>query len=173
MDPDKFEIADRHLNDIACDLEEILQSPQLSKLQESLVAMSKQLGQRYSVSLVCQVEVFDSERERCLPLLNTGVCISDGNQPYLASGDSTPHRYIVNGQIQVVPHDRCPSCWGLWDFKLQHPRCEHCDAELGQNCRLLLDSDVCPNCEEGEVTATRPECSQCGFRVDQSKVTWG
>lgn len=173
MDPDKFENADRHLNDIAGDLEETLQSLQLAKLRESLAAMSKRLGDGYSVSLVCQVEVFDLKRERCLPLLNAGLSTSGGKEPHPISGDSTPHRYIVNGQIQVVPHDRCPHCWGLWDFKFLHPHCQHCDTELGKNCRILLDSDVCPNCETGEVTATKPECPQCGFKVDLSKVTWG
>ena len=27
-------------------------------------------------------------------------------------GDSTPQRYIVEGEMAIVPHDYCPTCWG-------------------------------------------------------------
>jgi len=73
----------------------------------------------------------------------------------------------------VVPHDRCPRCWEIWDFKFKHESCTHCGATLGEEVKLLLDTDVCPNCEEGTVSITNPECGKCGCRVDPSKVTWG
>jgi hypothetical protein len=38
---------------------------------------------------------------------------------------------------------------------------------------MLLDSDVCPFCEEGKVTARKPRCTNCGFQVDGSLVAWG
>jgi WD domain, G-beta repeat len=124
-------------------------------------------------TLNCAVEVFDQQQERALPLLNTGLSTSEGAEPHRVWGDSTPQRYVVDGQIQVVPHDRCPKCWEAWDFKWEHRKCLHCDTELGKNCKVLLDSDVCPHCEEGKVTATKPRCSTCGFQVDPALVVWG
>src|SRR6185369_11896184 len=115
-------------------------------------ALGKRLGEGYAVSLTCSVEVTDQRKERTLPLLNTGLYTSDGTEPYRTWGDSTPQRYVVEGDIRVVPHDRCPRCWGEWDFKWLHRRCPSCAAELGKNCKVLLDSDVCPNCEQGKVT---------------------
>ena len=173
MDQDHFNAADRHLDEIAEALEPALLSEELGKVRDALAALGKALGERYSVTLSCLVEIFDLQKERSLPLLTTGLSTSSGREPYLVSGDSTPHRYLVDGEIQVVPHDRCPKCWELWDFKWDHRRCQHCDAELGKNVKVLLDSDVCPNCEKGKVSATKPRCSKCGFQVDPSLVSWG
>jgi len=125
------------------------------------------------VNFTLLVDVFDSERENSLPLLSNGLSTLDGQEPFRTYADSSLHRYIIDGAIQVVPHDRCPKCWEVWDFKLQNPECGSCDAEMGKNCKLLLDSDVCPRCEEGKITASQPECSKCGFEVDPSFVTWG
>src|SRR4051794_4311409 len=173
MDQERFEAADRHVEEIAEILDRALMSPELGKLREALVALGKAAGEGYSVSLTCLVEVFDDQKQRPLPLLSSGLATSNGEEPYRVSGDSTSQRYLVDGQIQVVPHDRCPKCWGVWDFKWQHRRCPHCAAELGKNCKVLLDSDVCPNCERGRVTASKPRCAECGFEVDPSLVAWG
>ena len=56
--------------------------------------------------------------------------------------DSTPHRYIVHGDLVIVPHDHCPQCWGRWDFKSKFPTCESCGSEMGKGGRLLLDFDA-------------------------------
>ncbi len=173
MDPTLFDAADRHVEQIAEILDGVLPSPELQKLRDALAALGKTLGKGYSVSLTCIVEIYDQQRERILPLLNTGLASFEGNEPHRVWGDSTPHRYLVDGQIQVVPHDRCPKCWEEWDWKWQKRHCPHCDAELGKNCKILLDSDVCPHCEEGTVTASKPKCSKCEFVVDQAVVVWG
>jgi hypothetical protein len=173
MDPKLFSAADRYIDQIDDALDQALASPELREVREALAALGKRLGDHYSVTLTCLVEVFDQQKGRTLPLLNMGLSTSNGAEPFPVSGDSTPHRYVVDGQIQVVPHDRCPKCWGEWDFKWQYRRCPHCDAELGRNCQLLLDADVCPQCEEGKVTASKPQCSRCGFVVDPSLVAWG
>ena len=72
-----------------------------------------------------------------------------------------------------IPHDYCPHCWGIWDFKLIHPVCRHCGYTLGREVKLLLDSDVCPNCEEGKVSVNDPNCEQCGQWIDPTLVIWG
>ena len=36
---------------------------------------------------------------------------------------------------------------------------------MGEEVNLLLDTDCCPRCEKGTVTATQPQCNECGFSV--------
>jgi hypothetical protein len=79
----------------------------------------------------------------------------------------------VRGEIQVVPHDRCPRCYGVWDFKFKNPACPGCGATLGRDVKVLLDTEVCPPCEGGDVSMTDPACDKCGYRVDPDLVTWG
>ena len=173
MDQELFKAADRHVEELSKILDQVLPSPELQKLRDALAALGKALGKGYSVSLACNVEAYDQQRDRILPFLQAGLSTSEGDEPHQVWGDSTPHRYLVDGRILVVPHDRCPKCWEEWDWKWQHRRCPHCDAELGRNCKVLLDSDLCPHCEEGKVTASQPRCSKCGFEVDPSLVAWG
>jgi hypothetical protein len=173
MDQDRFTAADRQLDKIANLLNRAVQSLELRAVREALAALGKSLGDRYSVNLTCVVEVFDDKMQRTLPMLHTGLSVQSGAEPFPITGDSSPQRYVVDGQIQVVPHDRCPKCWGAWDFKWDSHRCPHRDAELGRNCKVLLDSDVCPLCEEGSVSVREPECSECGFVVDPALVVWG
>jgi hypothetical protein len=173
MDQSTFEVADPLIDEIAEIVDHALTSQQLAELRRSLAKLSEAIGSRYSVGLNIFVDVFDHERESTLPLLNTGLSCNTGKEPFRTWGDSTPQRYIVDGQIQVVPHDRCPKCWNPWDFKLENHSCSHCGTTLGDNCKVLLDTDTCPHCEIGKVSMTRPTCDQCGFEVDPALVTWG
>jgi hypothetical protein len=173
VNPETFEAADRVIDDIAEIVDSTLLSAEVGKLQEALTALAKAVGPRYSANLSVIVDVFDEAREKSLPLLNTGLSVGENGEPYRTWGDSTPQRYLVNGEIEVVPHDHCPHCWEIWDFKFQNHSCEYCGAKLGRECRILLDSDVCPSCEKGRVTMTKPLCDKCGFKVDPSFVAWG
>ncbi len=173
MDPATFNAADPLVGTIADLVDSALLSEQLVELRKALEALGKAVGPRYSANLTVIVDVFDREREKAMPLLNTGLSTSDGTAPYRTWGDSSPQRYLVNGEIQVVPHDYCPACWGTWDFKFDHRTCEHCGTRLGQNLKVLLDSDVCPHCEQGSVSMTNPICDQCGYKVVLDVVAWG
>ncbi|MFT5324513.1 MAG: hypothetical protein ACI8P0_002375, partial [Planctomycetaceae bacterium] len=62
---------------------------------------------------------------------------------------------------------------GRWDFKSKFPTCESCGSEMGKDVRLLLDTDCCPNCEKGTLTASQPQCTECGFSVNPDHVVWG
>ena len=44
---------------------------------------------------------------------------------------------------------------------------------MGREVKLLLDTDVCPFCEEGKVSLTAPVCDKCGQRIDPGIVVWG
>jgi hypothetical protein len=173
MDRSSFEAANPIIDQMADLIDRTLESAQLAALHQALARLSEALGPRYSVSLNASVEVFDRERSHPLPLLQTGLSTSEGATPYRTWGDSTPHTYITNGQIQVVPHDHCPRCYGTWDFKFRNPTCPDCGATLGKDVKVLLDSDVCPDCEKGTVSMSAPVCSKCGYRVDPRLVTWG
>ena len=173
MDRATFEAVDQHVDQIAETVDQALSSPDFAKLKQQLAALSKLLGDRYSVEFACQFDVVSSERERSLPMLNTGLSSSDGQEPYRTWADSTPHKYIVDGEMTMVPHDHCPKCWGVWDFKFKHHACSECGVSLGTDVKILLDSDVCPSCEEGKFTSAQPTCDRCGFEIDPSFVAWG
>jgi hypothetical protein len=155
------------------ELRRYLPSNATAAIRQELKEASKGLPENYSVSLKISVVVFDSERERELPLLQTGLTTSAGKEPYAFTGDSTEHRYIVDGKICVVPHDHCPNCWGVWDFKFKNETCPNCTFSLGKEVKLLLDENICPNCEQGKVTRTNPVCTKCKYEIDLSKVVWG
>lgn len=173
MDQNTWEQVDPQLDEIAEELERLLASREASKLREMLAKVSKVLPDELSTHLNCSVTVCDSEREATLSLLNVGMGVSESGEVYPTSGDSSVHRYVINGEIEVVPHDFCPKCYQEWGFKLDHPTCSHCDAELGVNCWVLLDSDVCPFCEDGEISASNPKCRSCGYVVNPRFVKWG
>ena len=173
MDQSTFDAADPLLDQIAEAVENSLTSAQLADIRQLIAKLSQTMGERYLIGLNVFVEVFDQEREGSMTLLNTGLSFAAGKEPYQTWGDSTPQRYIVDGQIQVVPHDRCPKCWDAWDFKLQNRSCSHCGATLGDNCKILLDTDICPHCEKGKISMANPKCDQCGFQIETNVVVWG
>lgn len=173
MDPVTFSAADPLVDKIADIVDSVLLSDQLASLRQALEELGKAVGPRYSANLTVIVDVFDRERKKALPLLNIGLCTTDNGPPYRAWGDSTPQRYLVNCEIQVVPHDHCPKCLEIWDFKFENRTCQHCGTTLGKDCKVLLDSDVCPNCEKGSVSMNNPVCDKCGYQVDLSLVVWG
>jgi hypothetical protein len=173
MEPESWAVADEKCDEIAGLIDGLFESDQLKPVRDKLNELNALLNKRYSLNLTCVLDVFDSEREHALPLLRTGLSTTPEGEVYRTWNDSSSQRYVVDGNMQVVPHDCCPKCWGQWDFKWMHPACEQCDAELGKNCKILLDSDVCPNCEKGKVSVVRPVCEKCGFSVDPSWVVWG
>ena len=105
--------------------------------------------------------------------MQTGMSTFGGAVPHQVWGDSTPQRYVVYGDIIVVPSDHCPQCWAEWGFKERNPKCPGCGLQLGKEVKILLDSDVCPHCEKGKVSAGNPVCSECSYRVNPEHVAWG
>jgi hypothetical protein len=173
MDRSSFGSTEPIVDRLADMLGRALESAQFEEIRRALTELSEAVGASYSVNLNVSVEVFDPERGHALPLLMTGLSTSEGKSPYQTWGDSTPQKYVVDGEMQVVPHDRCPRCYGPWDFKFQHRSCPGCDATLGEDVKVLLDTDICPHCEEGTVSMSSPACPKCGFEVDPTLVVWG
>ena len=157
-----------------------LTSPEATDMKSALKQAAALLPDGYSVSLDIRMEVFDPERGEVLPLLTMGLATSGKSDPYLTHGDSSPTRYVVDGDICEVPHDRCPHCWALWDFKLLpggnaagNNHCDSCGYGLGKEVKLLLDQDTCPYCEQGKLSMADPVCSRCGLTIDPGFVAWG
>ena len=173
MDQNTWNAIDPQLDEIAEELEKVLWSKDCEKLRGMLTRLAKSLPPNLAASFECEVTICDSKREACLPILNLGLGITESGEMYPTSGTSSALRYVVEGEIQVVPNDICPKCYGIWDNKFEIPHCDYCDAHLGVNCWALLDSDVCPFCEDGQITAQKPSCTKCGFVVDPKLVKWG
>lgn len=173
MDQSAFAKADEQIDALAEIIDESLNSAESQKLKDALIQLSRSLGDRYSIGLDVVIHVFQRDNQRSMPLLTTGLGVSDESETYRTWGDSSPQRYVTDGEIQVVPHDRCPRCWGEWDFKFEHRQCVGCGAVLGTDVKILLDSDVCPHCESGSISASSPKCDKCGYEVDPHLVTWG
>jgi hypothetical protein len=129
MDRSTFETTNPILDEIADKLDVLLDSDEFSAVRLALARLSEMVGSRYSVNLNVCVDVFDVERSHALPLLNAGLTTSKGQPPHKTYGDSTPQKYVVDGEIKVVPHDRRPKCYGVWDFKLQHTTCLECESD--------------------------------------------
>jgi len=144
-----------------------------SEISKKIKDISQDIEENHSITVDFQVNVFDTSKEKNLRFLTIGISSSGNNDPYLAYGDSTPCRYLVDGDIQKVPHDFCPNCWGEWDFKLRNHKCPECGYEMGKQIKLLLDTDICPNCEKGKVSIEKTQCDDCGFVVDRNMVNWG
>lgn len=172
MDKNLFEKIDPLVDDIAEQISELLDGDAFGLIKQRLAELSSEFGE-FSVTLDMNVQVFDSDNGHSLCLLQTGLSTSDGAVPCQVWGDSTPQRYVVHGDIVIVPHDHCPQCWGGWDFKDRHPECPECGVRMGDQVKLLLDTDCCPSCEKGTVTASQPKCSECGFSVNPDHVIWG
>ncbi len=81
-----------------------LDSDECKAVKDALQKASANLGDK-SVTLNCTVDVFDSERENSMKLLEIGITTSNGQKPYLCYGDVTIQRYLVEGEICQVPHD--------------------------------------------------------------------
>ncbi len=170
MDAAPFNAIQPLLDKIADLAERQLASEELRRL---IAELANLVGSKKIASVCIVVDVFDEDRQCSLPLLTTGLSAFPGKEAFRTWGDSTPQRYVVEDGIQIVPHDRCPKCWEKWDFKLQNPSCRHCGITMGDKCKLLLDTDQCPWCQDGKVTVAKPRCEQCGYEVDPKTVVWG
>ena len=172
MDKTTFEIADPMMDEIADAIGDLLDSPETATIRSLLTKLNDAIGKRYAVSFDVNIEVFDQEKERSLPLIQTGLSGFEDGELYQTWGDSTPQQYLVGGKVVVVPHDFCPQCWNGWDFKPKHPTCGHCGATMGKDVKLIVSKNACPFCEEGTISPSNPVCDKCGSEVDPNTAVW-
>ena len=173
MKQSEFTALDKLADEVDEKAEEWLQSEALSELRAALEKAAASLPEGYQVTLDIKLNVFDEQRERTIELLSHGLCFSLGIQAFEASGTSSPHRYVVDGELCELPHDYCPHCWAEWVMKLERPTCPTCGYEMGNQVKLLLDNDLCPFCEDGEITLVNPQCQKCDYEVNPEFIAWG
>ncbi len=85
-----------------------------SEISKRIKDISQNIEENRSISVDFQVNVFDSSKDKSLRVLTFRICSSGNNDPYLAYGDASPCRYLVDGHIKKVPHDFCPNCLRAW-----------------------------------------------------------
>lgn len=173
MDVDTFENTNRLADFVFKEIQTLQNEHRLSRIKAKLDEIAADLPHGYSITVNFSVEVFDENREKAIKLLDTGISCTDHSQPYFSSGESPPAKYIVDGFMMKVPHDYCPNCWAPWGFKLKNRQCKECGYRLGGEIKLLIDTDQCPECEEGRVSFTAPHCDRCSFSADPHLVVWG
>ena len=135
---------------------------------QKLLKQNQNLGFQINLSL----SIIDEKKEWFMELDQNAICINDDNQ-YMASGVESPHTYLCQGKIEKIRHNLCPSCWHDWDFKIKNPQCPNCDIKLGDDVKILIDSGVCPNCEEGKISFNNRKCDNCGNVIDEKYINWG
>jgi hypothetical protein len=178
MEFQSWKNAKRHINEFYNTLDLLIESPDFEAVRSSLAKVGDALGRRYDVSLRCGLDLNDLEKDQGLHLDSTGLSHEGGDTKtpgkFRRTWDGfSLQRYVLNGEIHVVPHFFCPNCWETWGFKeLGHP-CPGCGITLGKECKILVDSDICPHCEEGEISMNDPCCDLCGFQTDPKTVVWG
>jgi hypothetical protein len=166
--------ATHELADVLMDeLKRLYREKKLTAVEDKLKEISSNLPKGYSITVNFSVEVFDENREKSLKTTDAGITCMEGDNPYLSTNESSPAKYIVDGALMKVPHDHCPNCWSRWSFKSKVRECRECGYRMGKEIKLLLDTNVCPHCENSKISHSSPRCEGCGYVVDQTIVSWG
>ncbi|AQQ71164.1 hypothetical protein SMSP2_01530 [Limihaloglobus sulfuriphilus] len=154
-------------------IDDLHKSGALDALLNELKSVTNQLPESYSVSIDFQLNVCDSNKETSVPLLQTGFVAGKGIELYRHYGDTATQKYLVDGEMCIIPDDYCPHCWEEWDLKFMNPTCPYCDYRLGKEIKYLLDDNTCPWCQEGKVSIDNPTCDNCGKKIDGDMIAWG
>ncbi|QDT45157.1 hypothetical protein Pan241w_52760 [Gimesia alba] len=173
MNPKSWQKSKEFINLISDNITVLMESSEFGVIQSQLMSLIQSLDKRYGVTINCVIDVIDWEKERILPLLNTGISTEESGDVFRTWNDALPQKYVVNGDIHVVPQDYCPNCWSDWGFKWKKRTCPECGIKLGEECKILLDSDVCPHCKDGIISMNNPVCDKCRFKIDPNCVVWG
>ncbi|QDU50493.1 hypothetical protein [Gimesia panareensis] len=120
MDQEAWQKAKDLIDEIEVSVDELLDSPELEGLRSKLAELGKRIGKKYSIDLNCTLEVGEWENDRFLKLIDTGHSVGQNGELYRTWNVASFQRYIVNGEILIVPHDHCPSCWGEWAFEFEN-----------------------------------------------------
>ena len=168
----EYKLLEPVAKEISEKVDELINTGHFNEIKELLRETIEEMPENYSLNLNIEFNVFDNEKQKSIKLLQTGLTTSEG-EPYQHSADSAPQKYLVDGEMCLVPEEFCPNCWGDWMFKFKHNQCGSCGYELGKQVKYLLDNDICPMCQEGTVKIDNPVCDSCGYKVEGGKVVWG
>ena len=112
MNKQEFEIVDSFADCVNDTIDELNTEGRFDNVLNDLQEAVNLLPDQYSINLEIKVNIFDNQRERQIPLLQTGFNAHHSDEPYRHYADSTIQKYYVEGEVSIVPHDYCPHCWG-------------------------------------------------------------
>ena len=173
MDVQTYDATQALADELTEEIRKLFEAGKLDGLEAKLKRAGANLPPGCSLSLNFSVEVFDPRRDKALKTSDAGLAFDREHPPHVLTYAPTPAKYVVDGVIRKVPHDHCPHCWSRWNFKSRFPECPTCGYQMGREIKLLLDSDVCPHCENSKISFAHPRCEACGFVVDNNVVAWG
>lgn len=173
MDVQTYDATNTLADYLVDELKRLFEEGKLADFEAKLKAAGKSLPEGCSLSLNFSVEVFDPAKDKALKTSDAGLEFDREHPPHFLTYAPTPAKYVVDGVIRKVPHDHCPHCWSRWNFKSKFRECPTCGYQMGREIKLLLDSDICPHCENSKISFAHPQCEACGFVVDKNLVTWG
>lgn len=165
----------RNIDALADKAHDFFEKVKASDAFKALVTEMKDLGQDSNefVSLGLELKLFNNDKEGLLEIYSSGMQSNGEGDPSPYQGGEAFEKFLLHGDIQVVPNGKCPQCYQAWDFKSSSNSCSNCAIELGQKLKYMIDSDQCPNCEDGKVTRNQPSCTKCDYVADPKVVTWG
>jgi ribosomal protein L37E len=173
MDAQNFDRTNELSEKLILEMGKLQKDGRLQAVEAHVHELLSQLPDGCSISLNFSVEVFDAKRDRTLKAGTTGVTFEKGRVPYLIDLGLSPTKYLVDGVMMKVPHDQCPNCWSRWPLKSRVKSCPECGYRMGREVKLLVDTNVCPRCEEGAISLHHPHCDHCGFVAEENLVVWG
>ena len=147
MQAKEFDKLDELADMVNKKIHKLYEDGEFLEITKKIKEVTKVIEEAYSITVDFQVNAFDSKKEKSVRALTIGISSSGDQDPFLAYGDSTSERYLVNGNIKKVPHDFCPEY----------------DIVMGEDVKILLDTDSRPNCAEGNVTLSKQKCDECGL----------
>ena len=163
-----------NLCDEMIDLYKTLDSEKkFDKIQSLIEKACKNIPDSTGITLSFQLTLDKPEEDKHIPYYEMGITCVKNETPHFFEGTSSLATYVIENDVLRIPHDRCPKCWGIWDFKTLHPDCPCCGAKLGTDVRIMLDSNTCPKCEKGTVSIKKPLCTQCGYEIDPQYFSLG
>jgi len=177
MEPDNKEIdfyaVDKITDDVSQVFDILYDKEVFSDIENKIKQVLAGLPDKYSINFLLKLDVFDSEKERAVNVYETGLTCGGNATPYRVEGGEAFSRFLVDGKIVVIPHAYCPNCWTAWMFKLEYCQCHECEYELGNQIKYLIDENICPYCEEGEITRKNNTCDKCNRTIDEKYISWG
>jgi Zn-finger nucleic acid-binding protein len=174
MENEKFLKLDKIADDVHDKFKKLNELGEFDEIKEKIQEVLKSIPEKYSIDLGLSLAIHDLERIKTIDIYSIGLT-GIGQEPKMFEyGDGYQfNRYLSNGNIVEIPHSYCPNCWGDWDFKSPGDSCPDCNVTFGKEVKLLLDSNECPNCENGKVSQTNPYCDSCDFEASDDIVIWG
>ncbi|MHC4497411.1 MAG: hypothetical protein ACYSYM_16480 [Planctomycetota bacterium] len=105
MKDSEFKLLDPLADSINDKFEELHEAGAFKHILHELKKAVAQPPNTYSVSFDIRVNVFDTDREKGLSLLTMGFNANKGQEPYRHYGDTSPQKYLVDGEMCIVPEN--------------------------------------------------------------------